>query len=371
MKTLRFLPVALFVALGILQAQTPTPTPTPGNWTSNGTSLNWGTASNWSTANIPDTNAEIAVFNNSDTAKAINVDGNYTINKLQFSSANYTLSNNTLTINQNVSDTTYNGILNNTANAQIINSNITIANSQGNFTTITSSASGGSITMNGNLAASTATNFSAGAGSLITVNGIISGAGIVRFGSNPTGATTIAGSGTASNSGAVQFSQGMVNLNRVGALSGSNYVMDGAATINLGADGAFGSANTFRVTNASASMNTNGKDFTLGAFDLDANSTMNLGAGDSNLVFANSSAQTWSGTAFAITGFTPGVDSIRFGTSALGLTADQLGTITLDGFAAQIDSSGFLVAVPEPATVLGGLFCTGALLLRLRRTKSA
>jgi hypothetical protein len=82
-----------------------------------------------------------------------------------------------------------------------------------------------------------------------------------------------------------------------------------------------------------------------------------------NLWFQLGGASSWSGT-LAITGFTPGSDTIRFGTSASGLNSFQLATITINGQAASIDSMGYL-AIPEPGTI--GLCSLAALGFVLRR----
>jgi len=72
---------------------------------------------------------------------------------------------------------------------------------------------------------------------------------------------------------------------------------------------------------------------------------IDLGNGACALSFADSSAEDWGGFALTITNFTLGVDSLRFGTSASGLTITQLGQITFAGFLnlpTLIDSQGYV-----------------------------
>jgi hypothetical protein len=103
---------------------------------------------------------------------------------------------------------------------------------------------------------------------------------------------------------------------------------------------------------AGGKFDTRGFSETLGTLTLSATSVIDLGAGTSALVFADSSGTTW-GTSVGLSfiNFTAGVDSIRFGTTSGGLTSTQLAQITINGGAATIDSSGFLVSsIPEPST---------------------
>lgn len=83
-----------------------------------------------------------------------------------------------------------------------------------------------------------------------------------------------------------------------------------------------------------------------------------------SLWFQSGGASSWSGT-LTILGFEVGVDTLRFGTSAAGLTAGQLATISFGGIAAQIDATGYVTPIPEPAAI--GLLCFGGLAGLLRR----
>ena len=53
--------------------------------------------------------------------------------------------------------------------------------------------------------------------------------------------------------------------------------------------------------------------------------TIDFGPGASALAFADSHPQNWKGIPLTIVNYTPGVASLRFGTSSAGLTSTQLG----------------------------------------------
>ena len=75
---------------------------------------------------------------------------------------------------------------------------------------------------------------------------------------------------------------------------------------------------------------------------------IDFGNGASALAFADSSSLDWNNMPLLVVNYTPGVDSLRFGTSSAGLTAAQLGLIRFADFAyatAQIDSSGYVTPV--------------------------
>lgn len=117
-------------------------------------------------------------------------------------------------------------------------------------------------------------------------------------------------------------------------------------------------------------FDTGGFSDTMGTLLLDGNVTLELGAGSSELFFADSRLEAWMpGTQLNILNYTAGVDSLRIGTSANALTAGQISQITINGFAATMTSTGFLVPVPEPgvsALLVGaGVFA----LSRRRRTR--
>lgn len=96
-------------------------------------------------------------------------------------------------------------------------------------------------------------------------------------------------------------------------------------------------------------FDTGGFSDTIGALVLGGNATIDLGVSDVvSLIFGDSDLELWSAGTLTILNYTPGSDSLRFGTDASALTAAQLAQITFDGTAATITSTGFLVPVPEP-----------------------
>jgi autotransporter-associated beta strand protein len=188
-----------------------------------------------------------------------------------------------------------------------------------------------------------------GLGNLTFVNttnqafsGIISG----------TGGVTMAGSATQTLSGENTFT-GTININ--------------SGTLLLGAPD---------VINNSVNMNLNGGTFATGGFSdtlntltLTADSTIDLGNGSSVLRFSDSSALAWtSGTTLSITNWTGlleggGTDQLYIGTNPSGVTTTQLSQIKFINpfglpagiYDARILSSGEIVPVPEPATILAAL----------------
>lgn len=199
-----------------------------------------------------------------------------------------------------------------------------------------------------------------------------SGTGSIKFtnnnaqtnGSTGTARTfTLTGSNTADNTMTAAFADagtgGTVSLLKQGAgrwiLAGNNTYTGTTTvengTLELGAANRIG--NSSNLVLSGGTFATGGFSETLGTLTLSADSTIDLGSGASALVFADSAASAWgSSFSLSIINFTNGVDSVRIGSSAAGLTSDQLAQITINGFAATIDGSGFLAiaAVPEPST---------------------
>lgn len=153
-------------------------------------------------------------------------------------------------------------------------------------------------------------------------------------------------------------------------LTGAN-TYTGTTTIDQGTL-ELGAAN--RISDSS-SLVMNGGTFATGGFSeslgtliLSASSTIDLGSGASALVFTG--AGTWgSSISLSFVNFTDGVDSIRIGTSAAALSSTQLAQITINGFAASIDGSGYLSIsnIPEPScfALIGG--AAGLLVATARR----
>lgn len=177
-----------------------------------------------------------------------------------------------------------------------------------------------------------------------TVSAVLGGSGVVL---TKSGAGTATLSGVNTYTGATTVSEGVLNLGVANAVSASsNVVLSGGEL-----ESAFSQS--------------------LGTLNLTGISTLDLSTGGS-FVFADSSALegSWTGTLSIIGTFTDGL-SVRFGTSSAGLTAGQLGQITINGLEAGIDLNGYLVvaAIPEPSTyaVLVGATTLGLAVWRRRR----
>ena len=141
-----------------------------------------------------------------------------------------------------------------------------------------------------------------------------------------------------------------------------------AGTLALGRSNAL--AATSPLTLGGGTFATGGFSQTLGALTLAASSAINFGSGASALVFANSSTQSWTAP-LLILNYTVSVDSLRFGTSAFGLTNAQLSLLNFNGLAAQIDANGFVTpsAIPEPSTyaIIAGAGALGFAIFRRKR----
>lgn len=201
----------------------------------------------------------------------------------------------------------------------------------------------GSLSGTGGVTLGSATLTTGGLNANTTYSGVISG----------TGGFTKTGSG-------------------VQTLSGDN-TYSGATTVN-GGTLAIGAAD--RIANASdmvlggGTFVTGGFNETLDTLTVNANSTIDFGAGASALVFSASNAIAWSGT-LTLLNFDIGTDSLKFGTSFSALSLAQLDAISLAGYTASLDSGGFVVfsAIPEPSTYAALLGAAGLTLAVARRSR--
>jgi autotransporter-associated beta strand protein len=264
-----------------------------------------------------------------------------------------------------------NGILNNDDNVQTFNVPIKLTSNSGIAGAgagMVFNAAGGDMVFNGN-------NNAPSAPWTINLNGATNltfdGSFNITIGSSGPGQIVNTNVGTFS--GLVKNGAGTLTL---GGTAANTYV--GTNRINVGtilaakAD-ALGSGNALILTGGT--FNSGGLNQNAGTLDLRASATLDLGTGASAVAFANSAAFSWVGN-LNVLNWTLGVDSLRFGTDATGLTTTQLGEVVffdLPGSpTAQIDANGFVspMVVPEPSTlalsVLGGC---GLLFVARRRKR--
>ncbi|HEY9250264.1 MAG TPA: autotransporter-associated beta strand repeat-containing protein, partial [Rariglobus sp.] len=179
------------------------------------------------------------------------------------------------------------------------------------------------------------------------------------------GSATITTGGNNANttySGAISGTGGFTKIGTgTQTLSGNN-TYSGATTVNggtlaLGASDRI--ANTSDLVLGGGTFATGGFGETLDTLTLNASSTIDFGAGASALVFSASNSITWTGT-LTLLNFDINTDSLKFGSSISALSLAQLNAISLAGYTAALDSSGFVVfsaTIPEPSTyaaLLGG-----------------
>ncbi len=228
-------------------------------------------------------------------------------------------------------------------------------------------ATGGSYTIANALTLNTGTLLRVGGGNnnLLTWTGPVTVRGTAGISSDG-GTSGIALSNTLDIAGATFTSFGNGSVNFVsGAITGAGgnvtvtggtLVLSGAndysgqttisaGTLTLGADNVLPEIpNQSTITIADGTLNAATRSDTAGPLGITAAATINLGPGAA-LAFANSSAVTWAGGTLQLTGTFVSGSSLRFGTSAGGLTTGQLAQISAEGFSTfALDDAGFLTA---------------------------
>jgi autotransporter-associated beta strand protein len=207
-----------------------------------------------------------------------------------------------------------------------------------------------------------------------TISGAITNGPSTASNLTKTGSGTLTLTGNIANtySGNTLISAGTVILDKTAgtnAIAG-NITIQSAGTLLLAESHQIN--NSSNLTLAGGIFGTQGNSEALGTLTLNATSTIDLGHGSSILQFANSTFTVWQPSAQLQiqnwSGLTTGggTDQIYFGNSNTGLNASKLGQIQFinpAGFApgtygAKILSTGEVVPVPEPASIL-----TAALLL--------
>ncbi len=261
----------------------------------------------------------------------------------------------------------------------------TISGLTGGGIVTNSSGTSSTLTLGSN---DTTSSFSGSISNTGSISVAKTGAGTLTLTGNNsfTGATTING-GTLrlANSGGVALSgTSAITVNRGGTLlMGNNNQINLATTppITLGSAAGTGTA---KIDAGGFSQGNGSSQIGLGALTLASNSIIDLSS-TSLLHFANSSANTWTGT-LSIYNWSGtatlgnGAEQILFGTNATGLSVAQLNSInfysdngsTLLGtamFAPDLDGEivPTLVPVPEPSTWLAALLALGAVAFTQRQ----
>ncbi len=373
MKKVSLISLASLTSLIAAQAQTII------NWDGGGSGDSWSTSGNWAGDNTPDNNTEKARYVGGATFE-IDVDSNHTINGYIDGFAGegtvHSLAGaGTLTIDGNTSSTVV-GIDNATGNTGAtlnFKGNVTIDNNQGGITTIRNQNSSGNVllfdtssvlvtnslleTIPGNGVGSIKMNGTFGASSAnlrINSNNVSFGTG---HDSSGYGADIVmlVGSKLTIDDGTV--------LN-----TGRKFQVNGNSEIEFNGENAINDANISVSGSNSIFLNVDANQDDMGILTSVGDMTIDLDASVSLLAFDNSSAfeAGWGAGEVTIVGFMDGV--IRFGTDASGLTSAQLALI--DEGAYTLDSSGFLVAIPEPSTFALALGALTLFTTARRRSKS-
>lgn len=167
------------------------------------------------------------------------------------------------------------------------------------------------------------------------------------------GQVTLSGAGSRwDNAGQLRLGalgSGVLVVGSGATVDTSSLVLGPRGRLELHADSTLRGALTF----AGGTLAAAGFDGSLDSVAITADTTLDFGELAAALAFADSSLEDWTGQ-LLVTGYSPGIDTLRFGDSSESLTLAQLALIDFVdlGHGAAIDSAGFVTpsAVPEPAT---------------------
>ncbi len=381
MKRLTTLTVGAMMTLAVNISNSQTTT----SWNST-SDTTWSTAANW-TAGVPSTGPQIADYpGTASLVRSINLaggTGRVSIGQefdFEAGGIGYTFSGTAGTVAGFFTRAggTINGgaggIVNNDDSTQTFNVPMKLTSNSGIAGALaaqTWNAAAGDMVFNGN-------NNAPAAPWTINLNGAsaltIDGPHNITIGSSGPGQIVNTNIGT--TSGIIKNGAGILTL---GGTAANTFV--GVNRINAGSIvaakvDALGSGNGLVL--AGGTFNSGGLNQTIGTLNLAASSTLDLGAGASALVFANSSGLSWDGSStLDILNWTAGSDTIQIGTDSTGLTAGQLNQIFFGDLAgspaAQIDANGFITpaVIPEPSALavglLGGFGLAAGVIWRRRR----
>jgi autotransporter-associated beta strand protein len=151
-----------------------------------------------------------------------------------------------------------------------------------------------------------------------------------------------------------KFNPGILALTAVNTYSGPTTIT--AGRLQLGVANAIASSSSLIMNGGTMDPGGFNQAMASTTLGLTASSTIDFGAGASELDFANSAALTWTGV-LNLANWNGSIDALRIGVDGTGLTSAQLADIEFNGAglgSARINALGFIV-IPEPSTAVLGL----------------
>jgi autotransporter-associated beta strand protein len=271
------------------------------------------------------------------------------------------------------------GATNNYAGATILTNGTLRVGTLANAGSASSIGTNGSIVLAGSAAADAVVDYTGGDVTMDRSLVLTNGGGTVAMASP---STTMTMTGSASGSGALVLSEGKMVLSNTGtpnSFAPALIQVDSGAALQLGADDQIGNTTSLILNGGTFIVGTSdaGYSETLGTLTLSASSTIDLGSystGLRQLIFANSSGITWTGT-LTITNWqgvantSSDVAEILFGSG--GLTSTQLAQVywaneNING-GTLIGGNGELAPIPEARVVWGAAAIAAVVFWRERR----